>query len=89
MIGQSGPKPCLRGKLTTQPPCQSFQSAYAATDVDAIAVPIAEPAVPKAGIGPSPRMSTMLSTMLRIVIAMPSTIGVRASPAERSAPPSM
>ena len=27
--------------------------------------------------------------MLSTVIAMPSTIGVRASPAERSAPPSM
>ena len=27
--------------------------------------------------------------MFRIVSAMPSTIGVRASPAERSAPPSM
>ena len=34
-------------------------------------------------------MSTTLSTMFSTVIAMPSIIGVRASPAERSAPPSM
>ena len=52
-------------------------------------VPIAEPRVPNAGIGPSPRMSTMFSRRFNTVIAMPRTIGVRASPAERSAPPSM
>jgi len=52
-------------------------------------VPIAAPLVPNAGIGPSPRMRTMLRMTLSTVITMPSTIGVRASPAERSAPPSM
>ena len=52
-------------------------------------VPIAEPRVPNAGIGPSPRISTMFSTRFRAVMAMPSTIGVRASPAERSAPLNM
>ncbi len=52
-------------------------------------MPIAAPIVPNAGIGPIPRMRITLSTMLSAVIAMPSTIGVRASPAERSAPPSM
>jgi len=34
-------------------------------------------------------MSTTLKTMFSAVIAMPSIIGVRASPAERNAPPSM
>ena len=52
-------------------------------------MPIAEPAVPNAGIGPSPRMRTTFSTRFSTVMTMPSTIGVRASPAERSAPPSM
>ena len=52
-------------------------------------VPIAEPRVPNAGIGPSPRISTMFRTRFRTVIVMPSSIGVRASPAERSAPLSM
>ena len=52
-------------------------------------VPIAEPRVPNDGIGPSPRMSTIFSNRFSPVIAMPSSIGVRASPAERSAPLSM
>ena len=34
-------------------------------------------------------MRTTLKTTLSAVSAIPSTIGVRASPAERSAPPSM
>src|SRR5436190_54504 len=55
----------------------------------AMLVPIAAPLVPNAGIGPSPRMSTTLNAMLSAVSASPSIIGVRASPAERSAPPSM
>ena len=52
-------------------------------------VPIAEPRVPNDGIGPTPRMSTTLNTRFRTVIAIPRTIGVRASPAERNAPVSM
>ena len=52
-------------------------------------VPIAAPAVPNAGIGPSPRIKITLSPAFRTVIATPSTIGVRASPAARSAVPSM
>ena len=52
-------------------------------------VPIAEPRVPNAGIGPSPRINTMFRTRFSTVIVRPSNIGVRASPAERSAPPSM
>ena len=55
----------------------------------AMAVPIAAPRVPNAGNGPAPLMNTTLSTKLRTVIAMPSRSGVRASPAARSAPPSM
>ena len=54
-----------------------------------MAVPIAAPAVPYEGMGPSPRISTTLHTMLSAVITKPRIIGVRASPAERSAPPSM
>ena len=50
-----------------------------------MAVPIAEPSVPNAGIGPSPRIRMTLNTRFSTVIAMPSTIGVRASPADRSA----
>ena len=52
-------------------------------------VPIAAPRTPNAGIGPQPGIRTTLKAMLRSVIAMPSRIGVRASPAARSAPPSM
>ena len=54
-----------------------------------MAVPMAAPAVRYAGIGPSPRISTTLQTMLSAVRTKPMTIGVRASPAERSAPASM
>ena len=55
----------------------------------AITVPIAAPCVPNAGIGPAPRISTTLSVMLSTVIPMPRYRPVRASPAARSAPPSM
>ena len=89
MIAQSGAKPCRRGNDTTHPPRQSFTMAYTATRPDAINVPIAEPAVPKAGIGPSPRIRTMFSTRFSTVRITPRTIGVRASPAARRAPLSM
>jgi hypothetical protein len=46
---------------------------------------MAEPAVPNDGMGPNPRIRMTLSTRLSTVIAMPRTIGVRASPADRSA----
>src|SRR6185369_914007 len=52
-------------------------------------VPIAAPFVPNDGIGPRPRISTIFKSRLSTVNAMPSIIGVRASPAERNAPPSM
>ena len=52
-------------------------------------VPIAAPLVPYAGIGPSPRMRITLKVTLSTVVAMPSAIGVRASPAERRAPASI
>ena len=54
-----------------------------------MAVPIAEPFVPNDGIGPSPRIRMTLNTRFSTVIAMPSIIGVRASPADRSAALSM
>ena len=52
----------------------------------AMAVPMAAPAVPNAGIGPSPRIRITFSTMLSAVIASPRRSGVRASPAARRAP---
>ena len=54
-----------------------------------MAVPIAAPCVPNAGMGPAPLINTTLSTKFRTVIAIPSRSGVRASPAARNAPPSM
>ena len=89
MIVQSGPKPWPRGNDTTHPPRQSLFNAYNATRPDEMHVPMAAPVVPNLGIGPSPRMSTTFNRMFSMVVAIPSTIGVRASPAERSAPPSM
>ena len=55
MMVQSGPKPWPCGNPTTQLPRQSFQNAYTDTISEAITVPIAEPTVPNAGIGPNPR----------------------------------
>ena len=89
MIVQSGLRDALRGNVTTQPPCVNLRNAYRATIPEAITVPIAAPLVPNAGIGPAPRISTTLSPMFSNVIVMPRRIGVFASPAERSAPPSM
>ena len=54
MIPQSGPQPLPRGNDTTHPPLSSFHSAYNPSSPDASEVPIAAPAVPKAGRGPSP-----------------------------------
>ena len=56
---------------------------------DAIDVPSADPAVPNDGIGPSPRIRMMFSTMFSTVIVSPSRSGVRASPAARSAADNM
>ena len=89
MIVQSGASALPCGNRTTHPPRMSFHRQYTPTTPDAIDVPIAAPTVPYAGIGPSPRMSTTLSAMLSSVIETPRTIGVRASPADRSAPPIM
>src|SRR5688572_25342838 len=89
MMRQSGPYPWPRGNDTTHPPLHNFQSEYMATRPDAMALPIAEPFVPNDGTGPRPRMRITLNTRFITVIAMPSTIGVRASPAERSAALSM
>ena len=44
---------------------------------------------PMRGIGPQPGMQIMLNTMFRAVISTPKRSGVCASPAERSAPPTM
>ena len=89
MISQSGPKPVLRGNETTHLPDQSFITAYPETSPDARQVPMAAPFVPNAGIGPSPRIRITLNTMFSTVRPIPNTIGVRASPADLRAPPSM
>ena len=52
-------------------------------------VPIAAPRTPNAGTGPQPGISTTLNATLSTVSAIPRRSGVRASPAARSAPPSM
>ena len=54
-----------------------------------ITVPMAAPAVPKAGMGPRPRMRITLKTMFIPLMRIPRRRGVRASPAERNAPPVM
>ncbi len=89
MMDQLGRRSAPRGNPTAQPPPQSFARAYRPTPPVAITVPMAAPRVPNAGIGPSPRISTTFSTRLSTVTTTPSRSGVRASPAERSAPPSM
>ncbi len=89
MIFQSGRKLMLRLSATTHRPENNAHVAYTVMIPPAITVPMAAPAVPKAGIGPNPTMRVTFSTMLRTVITIPRRRGVRASPAERSAPPSM
>ena len=59
------------------------------TALDAVTVPIAEPAVPSAGIGPRPGIRIRFKIRLSTVIVTPSRSGVRASPAARSAEVSM
>ncbi len=88
MMSQSGFQLTPR-KSITQAPLNSFQMAYAPTMPLENTVPIAAPRVPKAGTGPKPRMNSTLNPMLPMVTASPSLSGVRESPAERSAPPSM
>ena len=88
MMSQSGFQFTPR-KSMTQAPLNSFQIAYAPTIPLESTVPMAAPRVPNAGTGPKPRMNNTLNTMLPTVTARPSLSGVRASPAERSAPPSM
>ena len=86
MIRQSGANDMLHENRTTRDPEKSSHRKAAAVSPLAIAVPIAAPAVPNAGIGPSPRIRTTLSTTFSTVIATPSRNGVRASPAARNAP---
>ena len=75
MIVQSGRQPMPRGNGTTQPPVHRASRSRTAADerADASTVPIAAPAVPNAGIGPSPRIRITLKTMFSTVIATPST----------------
>ena len=58
MIAQSGRQSMWREKWITQSPRNRCHSAYTLTSPDAMAVPSAEPAVPSAGIGPKPRISS-------------------------------
>ncbi len=89
MMFQSGIRFMPLWNATTHLPLKRRTMAYPLTSAPAVTVPIAAPLVPKAGIGPRPRMKITLSVMFRMVSAIPSRNGVLASPAERSAPPSM
>ncbi len=89
MIVKSGRRGIARSNCTTSRPENSSHNPAADTEMLAIAVPIAAPFVPNAGTGPAPLISTTLSTKFSTVRAMPRRSGVRASPAARSAPPSM
>ncbi len=89
MIVQSGRQSEWRESLITSRPLNNWYSAYALTALDAITVPSAEPAVPRAGIGPTPRISATLRIRFNTVMVTPSRSGVRASPAARNAEVSM
>ncbi len=89
MIVQSGRMPAPRGNETTQSPFLSMNRATRLVPPVAITVPIAAPAVPNAGIGPRPRIRITFRMMFSTVTTSPMRSGVLASPAERSAPPSM
>ena len=74
MMAQSGPQAAAaRERHDPAAAATACTARTTATSPDAIAVPIAAPAVPNAGIGPSPRIRMTLSTMFSTVIAMPST----------------
>ena len=75
----------VENRTTSRPENSSVMNTTPITPL-AMAVPMAAPAVPNAGIGPSPRMRMTFSTMLSAVITSPRRNGVRASPAARSAP---
>ena len=86
MIAQSGMNDIfLEKRITNRPENSSTRKAMAVSPL-AIAVPIAAPNVPKLGIGPSPRIKITLSAMFMAVMNIPRRRGVRASPADRSAP---
>ncbi len=89
MTEKSGRNDMERGNCTTSWPENIIQMATPETSVVAMTVPMAAPCVPKAGIGPAPRMNTMFRHMLSTVMMAPRRSGVRASPADRSAPPTM
>ena len=89
MTTGSGRQSSPRWMWITQRPPNRNPAAATVTIPAAITVPMAAPFVPNAGIGPNPRIRITLIATLRMVIAMPSRSGVRASPAERNAPPSM
>ena len=76
-------------KLTTTRPVAISQTPTPDASAEAIEVPSAAPWTPKPGIGPRPRISTMFSATFRPIIHSPMRSGVRASPADRSAPATM
>jgi len=88
MMPQSGAYEDL-GKPTTRRLVSSIHSATPLARPAASTVPSAAPRVPRAGIGPRPRIRMTLKTTFRPVIHSPKRIGVRTSPAARSAPPNM
>ena len=90
MIAKSGFHDMPRLKCTTRRPVRIIQSAAADTVLLAITVPSAAPRVPMAGIGPGAgNQHDVEDRRSARVMTTPSRSGVRASPAARSAPPSM
>ena len=86
---QSGRQFIPRCQWTTSRPEQIRYNAQPLAMKLAIELPIAAPAVPKRGIGPSPRIRITLKTTFSTVSARPRRSGVRASPAARNAPLTM
>ena len=89
MMPQSG-RHCMSRENHTGVRCEkSSPMPTTPSSVLAMTAPIAAPFTPNAGIGPKPLISIRFSTMWTSVRARPRRSGVRASPAARSAPPSM
>src|SRR5213593_1964391 len=89
MMPQSGRQSMPRCHTTGSRPDSNRYTAVPLMTSPATVVPTAAPAVPRRGRGPRPVMNATLHAMFNTVRRIPRRIGVRASPAARSAPPTM
>ena len=89
MMPQSGRQSMPRCHTTGSRPESNRYTAVPLMTRPATVVPTAAPAVPRRGRGPRPVMNATLHAMFNTVRRIPRRIGVRASPAARSAPPTM